>query len=49
MLIQGVYPYECMDSLEQFNETKVSRKTEFYNNLNTKNVTDTVLAIRKIF
>ena len=38
LLRKGVYPYECMDSWERFNETSLPSKKEFYSNLNMENI-----------
>ena len=40
LLRKGVYPYECMDSWERFNETSLPDKESFYRNLNMENVTN---------
>ena len=40
LLIKGVYPYECMDSWERFNETSLPSKEDSYSNLNMENIDD---------
>ena len=40
LLRKGVYPYECMDSWEIFNETSLPDKEVFYGNLNMEDITD---------
>ena len=40
LLRKGVYPYECMDSWERFNETSLSNKEAFYSSLNMEDITD---------
>ena len=40
LLRKGVYPYECMDNWERFNETSSPNKESFYSNLNIKNIKD---------
>ena len=37
---KGVYPYEYMDSLERFNETKLPPKEAFYSRLTGKDISD---------
>ena len=37
---KDVYPYECMDEREKFNETTLPEKEEFYSNLNMEDITD---------
>ena len=39
-LRKGVYPYECMDSWEIFNETSLPDKKHFYSELNLEDITD---------
>ena len=39
-LRKGVYPYECMDSWERFNETSLPDKKHFYSELNLEDITD---------
>ena len=36
---KGVYPYECMDSLERFNITTLWNKRAFYSELNLEDIT----------
>ena len=40
LLRKGIYPYECMDSLERFNEISLPDKEAFYSNLNIVHITD---------
>ena len=40
LLRKGVYPYECMDSWERFNETSSSDKKAFCSELNLEDITD---------
>ena len=40
VLRKGVYPYECMNSWEQFYETSLPDKKYFYSELNLKDITD---------
>ena len=41
MLIQkAVYPYECMESWQKFDETTLSPKEVFYSNLNLEDNSD---------
>ena len=37
---KGVYPYEYMDSLERFKETKLPPKEAFYSKLNNEGISD---------
>ena len=37
-LRKAVYPYEYMDDWENFNETSLSEKEEFYSNLNIEDI-----------
>ena len=37
---KGVYPYECMDSWEKFDETTLPPKEAFYSNLNLEYISD---------
>ena len=37
---KGVYPYEYMDSCEEFNETSLPSKKDFYCNLNMEDIDD---------
>ena len=37
---KGVYPYECVDDWEKFNETSLLEKEDFYSQLNMEDVTD---------
>ena len=41
MLRKGVYPYEYTGDWEKFNETTLTKKEEFYSNLNMEEKTDT--------
>ena len=38
---KGVYPYECMDGWDKFNETSIPNKESFYSNLTMENITET--------
>ena len=40
LLRKGVYPYECLDNWERFNETLLPSKESFYSNLNMENIKD---------
>ena len=40
LLRKGVYPYECMDDWEKFNETSLPEKEDFYSHLNMEDITD---------
>ena len=40
LLIKGVYPYEYVDSWEEFNETSLPSKEDFYSNLNMEDIDD---------
>ena len=40
MLRKGVYPCECVDDWEKFNETSLPEKADFYSHLNMENITD---------
>ena len=49
-LRKGVYPYECMDSWERFNETSLPDKKHFYSELNLGDITDKdYLHAQKVF
>ena len=37
---KGVYPYDCMDSFEKFEETVLPPKKEFYSILNDTDISD---------
>ena len=39
MLQRGVYPYECIDSWEKFNETFLTKKDDFCGHLNMEKIT----------
>ena len=41
LLRKGIYPYECMDNWERFNETSLPNKESFYSSLNMENIDDT--------
>ena len=41
LLRKGVYPYEYTGDWEKFNETTLTKKEEFYSNLNMEEITDT--------
>ena len=38
LLRKGVYPYECMDNWERFDETSLPNKESFYSNVNMENI-----------
>ena len=40
MLQIGVYPYECINDWEKFNETSLPEKSDFYSHLNMEDITD---------
>ena len=40
LLRKVVYPYECMDSWERFNETSLPDKETFYSSLNMEDIAD---------
>ena len=40
LLGKGLYPYEYMDSWEEFDETSIPPKEAFYSELNLENITD---------
>lgn len=40
LLKKGVYPYECVDSVERFNEACLPPKEAFYSKLNETDITD---------
>ena len=40
LLRKGVYPYECMDGWDKFNEKSIPRKESFYSSLTMKNITE---------
>ena len=40
LLRKGVYPYECMDSWERFDEELLPEKEAFYSSLNMEDITD---------
>ena len=40
LLRTGVYPYEHMDYSENFNETSLTEIEDFYDHLNTEDITD---------
>ena len=39
-LDKGVYPFEYMDDLENFNEALLPEKEDFYSHLNMEDITD---------
>ena len=41
LLRKGVYPYECMDGWDKFNETSIPSKESFYSNLTMENISET--------
>ena len=42
LLRKGVYPYECMDDWENFNEATLPEKEELYSNLKMEVIADAV-------
>ena len=40
LLRKGVYPYECMDNCERFDEASLPNKESFYSNLSMENIDD---------
>ena len=40
MLRKGVYPYECRDSWNKFDETSLPNKEALYSSLNVEDITD---------
>ena len=40
LLRKVVYPYECMDNWERFDETSLPDKKAFYSSLNMEHITD---------
>ena len=40
LLRKSVYPYECMDDWEKYNETSLPEKEDFYSHLNMEDTTD---------
>ena len=40
LLKKGIYPYECMDAFERFDETQLPEKEKFYSSLSGKGITD---------
>ena len=40
LLRKGVYPYECMNIWEKFDETTLPPKKDFYSELNVKGISD---------
>ena len=40
LLRKGIYPYECMESWERFDETLLPNKKALYNSLNMNGVTN---------
>ena len=48
LLRKDVYPYKYMDEWEEFNETSLAEKEEFYSQLNMEDITD-VYYTRKVF
>ena len=37
---KDVYPFECMEDWEKFNETTLAEKKKFYSNLNVEEIKD---------
>ena len=44
---KGVYPYECVDDWEKFNETSLLEKEDFYSQLNIEDIADADYALAK--
>ena len=40
LLRKGLYPYECMDSWEKFDETPLPSKEDFYSKLNLEDISN---------
>ena len=40
LLRKGLYPYECMDSREKFDETPLPSKEDFYSKLNLEDISN---------
>ena len=40
LLRKGVYPYQCMDSWERFDETELPDEKAFYSEMYLQNITD---------
>ena len=40
MLQIGVYPHECINDWEKFNEISLPEKSDFYSHLNMEDITD---------
>ena len=40
LLRKGVFPYECMDRWEKFDETTLPPKKDFYSNLTWEDISD---------
>ena len=47
LLPKGVYPYECADDWEKFNETLLLEKEDFYSHLNMDDIADAEYAHAK--
>ena len=45
---KDLYPYECMDDSEKFNETSLPEKEDFYSHLIMEDITDADYAHTKI-
>ena len=39
LLRKGIYPYECIDDWEKFNEKSLYEKEDFYSHLNIEDIT----------
>ena len=48
LLRKGVYPYEYMDSWEQFSEISLPSKEDFYSNLNMEDISDIDMLISRV-
>ena len=40
LLRKGVYPYECMDDWDRFNEKELPNKSDFYSSLNMEDISE---------
>ena len=46
---KGIYPYECMDDWEKFNETSLPVKESFYSHLNMEDILMQITSTQKEF
>ena len=49
LLRKGVYPYEYMDDRENFNETSLPEKEDFYSHLNMDDTTDAEAHAKRVW